>query len=61
MDKEGKLMTAPEVAKITRLHEATIRRLAREGKIPYVRLNNYSVRFKETDILEWINDGVKKA
>jgi excisionase family DNA binding protein len=47
------LLKAEEVAKLTGQHPGTILRYAREGKIPFIRING-SVRFDKGEILQWI-------
>lgn len=47
-----KAFTSQEIAKYLRLHPYTIRRLAREGKIPAFRAGG-QWRFRQDDIDKW--------
>ena len=47
------LLTAREVARLLRLHEKTVRRMIREGRLPCLRIGR-SVRFVVDDIDRWL-------
>jgi excisionase family DNA binding protein len=52
MGKQVKFYTAEEIAKVLRLHPYTIRRLAREKKVPAFRAGG-QWRFRKDDIDQW--------
>ena len=54
------ILTAEEVAKYLRLHPYTIRRLAREGKLPGFRIGG-QWRFNRSQMNILINSKQKKA
>ena len=62
----GGLLTAKETATALGISNKTIYRLAKEGRIPYVRIHS-SLRFRQADIDAWLESksfqpaGVKKA
>jgi excisionase family DNA binding protein len=47
------LMTVREVARLLQLHEKTVRRLVRHGRIPCLRLGR-TVRFQPDVVLRWL-------
>ena len=49
-----RLLTTRDVAEMLRLHEKTVRRMVREGRLPCLRLGR-AVRFKVDDILRWLS------
>jgi predicted site-specific integrase-resolvase len=49
--------TAKELGAVVRLDPGTIHRLAREGRIPCVRVTRKTVRFILADVLEAIGVG----
>ena len=49
-EQKFKLLQTKEVAAELDFHPETIKRLAREGKIPVVRFSCRKIRFKSTDI-----------
>jgi len=52
--------TVEELAKYLKLHEYTIRRLARAGKVPSFKAGG-QWRFDKAEIQKWIaNKGIKK-
>jgi excisionase family DNA binding protein len=52
--EEDRLMTVNEVAKYTNLHPYTIRRLAREGKIPGCRKLGGTWEFHKKELDDFI-------
>lgn len=51
-----KLMTAKEVSKHLRISEAALYIFRRSGTGPnYIRLNDRLVRYRKSDIDEWLN------
>jgi len=53
------IMTTREVAKYLKLHEITVGKLVKEGKIPGVRIGRVW-RFDKETIDKWISGGGKK-
>lgn len=51
--------TVEELAKYLKLHEFSVRRLAREGKIPSFKAGG-QWRFDKLEIQKWSQKGVKK-
>jgi excisionase family DNA binding protein len=54
-DKTPDMMTIAEVAKYLKLHELTVRRLAREGELPAFKVGR-QWRIKRTLLETWIAD-----
>ena len=54
------IMTTKELAKYLRLHEITICKLSKEGKIPAVRVGRVW-RFDKEAIDKWISEGQSKG
>jgi excisionase family DNA binding protein len=52
----AKIITTKEMAKYLRLHEITICKLSKEGKIPCFRIGRVW-RYDKDAIDEWINHG----
>ena len=52
----AQIMTTREIAKYLRLHEITICKLSKEGKIPSIRIGRVW-RFDKEVIDEWIANG----
>jgi excisionase family DNA binding protein len=52
----AQIMTTKEIAKYLRLHEITIGKLAKEGKIPSIRIGRVW-RFDKEVIDKWIAKG----
>jgi excisionase family DNA binding protein len=48
------LLMAAEVARLTGFAEGTIRQLVSQRRIPVVRISALCVRFRRSDIAEWI-------
>lgn len=48
------MMTAKEVGLLCGLSDKTVYRLAKEGRVPYVRIQS-SLRFRRTDVDRWID------
>ena len=55
----AEIMTTKEVAKHLRLHEITICKHAKEGKIPAIRIGRVW-RFDKEIIDKWIGEGQEK-
>ena len=53
------IMTIKEMAKYLKLHEITISKYAKEGKIPAIRIGRVW-RFDKQIIDKWINEGQEK-
>ena len=52
----SRLMTTTEAAEYLRLHPVTVRRKARAGEIPFIRLGG-QWRFDEAILTEWVARG----
>lgn len=52
--KDERLMTIDEVAKLTSLSVGTLYHWIGEGRIPFVRFSSRCVRFRRSEILDWI-------
>ena len=52
LDKKKGTYTAEEIAKYLRVHPYTVKRLARQGKIPGFKIGN-QWRFDAEEIEEW--------
>ena len=48
------LLTIREVSELTNLSVGTLYRWISEGRIPVVRLSKRCIRFRQSDIEEWI-------
>ena len=48
-----KLLTVRELADVLKLHAKTVERMARDGRVPSVRVCG-RVRFKPSDIASWL-------
>jgi len=55
----AEIMTTKEVAKYLKLHEITICKFAKEGRIPAIRIGRVW-RFDKEIIDRWIGEGQKK-
>jgi len=53
--KEDNMLTIAQVAKYLKLHELTVRRLAREGEIPAFKVGR-QWRIKKNLLEEWIEE-----
>jgi excisionase family DNA binding protein len=53
--------TADQLARVLSVTPVWIYKLVREGKIPFVRVASKCVRFKESEIEAWLNEGRGKA
>jgi excisionase family DNA binding protein len=49
----GKLLSVPEVADWIGFHPETVRQMAREGRIPHIKVSN-RLRFRPEDIEKWL-------
>ena len=54
--KEIKLLTPKEVAEMLRVSVKTVYSWVNSGRIPYYKLAGSVVRFKEDEILKWIEE-----
>jgi excisionase family DNA binding protein len=48
------LLTVREAAALTGFSEGTLRHWISEGRIPFVRISPRCVRFRQSDIQDWI-------
>lgn len=55
MEKQqiGKLLSVRELADFVGFHPETIRQMAREGRLPHIKVSN-RLRFRPQDIEEWL-------
>ena len=58
--KYEKFLTFEEVAKILKLSQKQVEKFARDGIIPSIRYNARVIRFKESDIINFIKNGVPR-
>ncbi len=49
--------TVSELAQVLKISEVWLYRMVREGKIPSVRIAGKTLRFKESEINDWIERG----
>ena len=56
-----KLLTCEQVSEIFSLSKHTIYNLVSEGRIPCLRVNKRIVRFRESDLLKWLNQFEQKG
>jgi len=54
------LLSATEAAELLQIHPKTIQAMARDGKIPCVRMGKYW-RFRATSLDEWVKEGLKST
>ncbi len=59
MQSEPRLLVIREVAAMLRVSERTIRRLEQRGKFPAAIRIGSSMRWREADIKNWIERGLK--
>lgn len=59
LEETMETFTVEELAKYLKLHEFTVRRLAREGKIPSFKVGG-QWRFDKFEIKKWTQKGIKK-
>jgi excisionase family DNA binding protein len=57
----GDFMTARQLAEVLQVSESTVRRLAREGRIPAVRVTSRLLRFRLEAVLEALEDTRPRA
>ncbi|MDP8943092.1 MAG: helix-turn-helix domain-containing protein [Actinomycetota bacterium] len=57
-DSPPSLLTTREVARVLAISEPSVRRLAREGALPRVRIGS-SVRFRRRDVAELVGRGLE--
>ncbi len=53
----NEIITAKDVSRLTGFHVTTVRRLARNGKIPYSKPNGKNMYFRRSDVEEWMMSG----
>ena len=52
----ARLLTYTEVAEILGLSVVAVKELRRNGSLPYVRVSERVIRFREKDIIQFIED-----
>jgi len=58
---EDRLLTIREVATLTGLQVSSLYHVVSQGRIPVVRLSKRCIRFRYSDLLEWIETHTEKA
>ena len=58
-EKFSEIMTLEETAQYLKLGKSTLYKMAREGKIPAVKIAN-QWRFRKEDIDSWLQEIIKK-
>jgi excisionase family DNA binding protein len=58
---ENRLLTIGEVAALTGLQVSSLYHVVSQGRIPVVRLSKRCIRFRYSDLLEWIEMHTQKA
>lgn len=53
----GEFMPAVEVARLWRVHARTIRRWAKEGKLPHIKLPSGQMRFSRDEMYRVFREG----
>jgi excisionase family DNA binding protein len=56
----GEFLTARQLAEVLQVSESTVRKLAREGRIPVVRLTPRLARFNLQSVLRALDGGAPK-
>lgn len=60
MESHKKILRVQDVSLIFGVNEDTVRRWAREKKIPCVHVGARVLRFRETDIASMFNNGLRR-
>jgi excisionase family DNA binding protein len=61
-DGRGEFLTARQIAEVLQVSESTVRKLARTGRIPSVRLTSRLTRYNLQSVLRALDgDGVNKS
>ena len=59
-DGRGEFLTARQLAEVLQVSESTVRKLAREGRIPVVRLTPRLTRYNLQSVLRALDGGAPK-
>ena len=59
-DGRGEFLTARQIAEVLQVSESTVRKLAREGRIPAVRLTPRLTRYNLQSVLRALDGGAPK-
>jgi excisionase family DNA binding protein len=59
-DGRGEFLTARQIAEVLQVSESTVRKLAREGRIPVVRLTPRLTRYNLQSVLRALDGGAPK-
>jgi excisionase family DNA binding protein len=59
--REERLLTIKEVAELTGLAVGTVCHLVSQKRIPVVRLSKRCIRFRHSDLLDWIQTLTQRA
>jgi excisionase family DNA binding protein len=60
-EKREEFLTARQLAKILQVSESTVRRLAREGRIPSIRLSSRLLRFHLQSVMNALDGTQQKT
>ena len=60
-DRREEFLTARQLAKILQVSESTVRRLAREGRIPSIRLTSRLMRFHLQSVMGALDGSQTKS
>jgi excisionase family DNA binding protein len=60
-DKREEFLTARQLAELLQVSESTVRRLAREGRIPSVRLSARLLRFHLASVMSALDGSQQKS
>ena len=58
---KDRLLTIQEVAAFTGLQVSSLYHVVSQGRIPVVRLSKRCIRFRYSDLLEWIENLTEKV
>lgn len=56
-----KLLTCTDVSELLSIRPATVRAWTRQGRLPYVKLNGRSVRYRMVDVERLIQNGLRPS
>ena len=59
--RNERLLTISEVAEMTGMAVGTLYHVVSQGRIPVVRLSKRCIRFRYSDLLEWIEMHTEKV
>lgn len=56
VDESLRLLTIEDVSKILCISKRTVYNYIKEGKLPFIKLSNRALRFKESDLIKLISE-----